>query len=741
MVTKRHHGLVAVLIAVAPGCSEGPPAGSESRCPDGRFACPVAPPCETVEAPWTPSLPEPPEPSGHRGLVGVLDRLKVVVFEDGSVMPPGLYLPPPGVTPPSLVVLPGGTQAAWRLAPYPGGYPVASLWTVQDGLVFRMKVFGVNMDPPSVSVVVWIENPGDDLRPAQIAFAAPAGEVAGVFDGLTWSRGYEVIGFQRGDGVGACLLEGPDTLVCHADLPPRSRVRVDFLLPPWGWEPGPAEVRCGPDLLQATEREWGGFLARAAWVSAPDGSIADAFRSSIAYLILLRDRVTLGGQDWFVVKPGAYNYNSFWVRDAAYIATALDAVGLHEEAEKSLRLFWNGDLPPEVEAMGTWGCRISQHADGRWECPKDEHDGTGQVLWALWNHALMSGDDSWLSQVWPAVERGADWLVSARRATVGGANQGQPHEGLLPQGYGETLYRWGYVLYHDFWGVAGLRAAADMADRLGLAGLAAAYRQEYEDFRAAVDRAVDSAFVDGYVQAALYAQDTWDWGTIAALYPCEVLAPTDARITSTFERMWARRALDLYRFPGTNKVWTYITADWAQALLMRGEWERATTLFQGFMARRSPANGWWEEEFLESGQGTGDDPHGWAAANFLLWVRAMFAREDADGTLHLLSGVPPDWIDHEVPVSAQGLVLPSGVLDLVAAVPLPDGRVQVAWNLLARSPPRPTSPETVRLYLRGRAILSAECREGVALQGDHVVARGMQGSCVLAVEPPVAASR
>jgi hypothetical protein len=44
----------------------------------------------------------------------------------------------------------------------------------------------------------------------------------------------------------------------------------------------------------------------------------------------------------------------------------------------------------------------------------------------------------------------------------------------------------------------------------------------------------------------------------------------------------------------------------------------------------------------------GDGQHGWAAADFLTFVRNLLVREGAGGSLHLCSMLPDDWLGHEI---------------------------------------------------------------------------------------------
>ena len=238
---------------------------------------------------------------------------------------------------------------------------------------------------------------------------------------------------------------------------------------------------------------------------------------------------------------------------------------------------------------------------------------------------------------------------------------------------------------------------------------------------------MQAAFVQGYIQAAPETTDTLDWGSIAALFPCEALLAHDPRVTATFENMWNNRALDQYRYPNQAKIWTYITADWAQGLLLRGEWQRAYQLYQGYRGQSSPVLGWWEEVFLGSGAGTGDDPHGWAAAQYVLWLRSMLVHQTADGTLELLRGVPPDWLSPEKPLRAEHFVLETGKVDLVEAAVQIDGKLRIQWHFS----PFAAAPTSVRVYLRGRVLASATCAIAATVASDSFTVSGNSGDCVV----------
>ena len=725
------------LAVLSLSCQGGPSSAAPS-CGDDLLACPELPPCGGVGEGDAGSLPEPvsavldePHPTGHRGLVGVLDRSKAIVSEDGTIQPEGLHPLADGDTTTLFRMLPEGVAATWELAGPRHGYPVAALWTSWNGLRYEAVVFGAPTDPPGESILVTLQNPSDQARTATLVLGLPDGPGPFAFDGMTGAQDSQVRFLIRPDPRLTCVPAGNGVVSCSADLPPRSGHGFDVFLVNPGGVGAPAVLPCADDLLAQAIAGWDAVLAPAATVSAADPWLGEAFRSSLVHDLLMRDKV----DEFRVVKPGAQAYDSFWFRDAAYIIRSMDSAGLHARAEESLRLYWNRPLPDEIEAMGTWNSRVAQYDDGRWECPNDEHDGTGQALWALVGHYQLTGDLAWLRTVYPAIRNGANWLVSARLQTLGGENAGSSHEGLLPIGCGESLIPWDYVLNHNYWGVLGLRMAGVAADAVGEAGDVQTFARAREALQASVEKAVQAAFIDGYIQAAPGVTQSIDHGSIGALYPCEVLPPDDALLTATFENMWQHRVFDQYKFPTKNKIWTYITADWAQALLLRGEWERATTLFEGYRKQASPVAGWWEEVFVDSGVGTGDDPHGWAAANYVLWLRSILMWETAAGTVELLRGVPPAWLVHGSPLRATGFPLRLGRLESLVAEPDDAGGLRVQWDL----EPKPATPPTVVLFARGRLIDSVDCGSVAGkIDGDHVSVQAAAGTCTMTLHdsPP-----
>jgi hypothetical protein len=400
------------------------------------------------------------------------------------------------------------------------------------------------------------------------------------------------------------------------------------------------------------KRHWEPFFQNGAQFSTGDARLDNLYRTSLLNIFLLRTKypgAANKGEDLYLVKPGASIYDAFWYRDAAYMIAALDVAGQSEEAEKSLRLFWQSSLP------GNFGS-YEQQESGLWQSPLDQSDGQGQVLWALVHHAQCSGNLEWLRTVYPNIRKGADWIrnVTGQMRYLTENGDRPIYYGLLPAAEGEAIGQ-GYVYYHDFWAVLGLRMAIEAAKAVNEEKDVTWMTDAYKTFCASLSASVKLAFerVGGkkYIPATPFhpVSQLDIWGSIAALYPTRFLGANDSMISQTLDMMLQHCQEDEYTYFNRKKLWTYITVDWAMCYLLRDDLETFYRLFDGYVAHASQTNGWTEEIFLDTRQGTGDMPHGWAAAQFVLLLRNSLVYEDND-VLHLCWGAREDWLNNGITV-------------------------------------------------------------------------------------------
>jgi hypothetical protein len=421
-------------------------------------------------------------------------------------------------------------------------------------------------------------------------------------------------------------------------------------LPIPGRPVGEAKVdpRIAQAALSAAKEKWDGFLSRGAKIILPDEKLNDLYRTSLINLMLLRLHLPQESpeEDIYVVRPGVTVYADFWYRDGAYLCRAFDVAGYPDEAEKSLRLFWRSKRL--VNGNNAW----LQAANGCWNYPVNEWDGQGQAPWALMSHYRFTRDKRWLEKVYPSLQAGAHWVRTSVQKTRWSTETPRPMTwGLFPVGHGEAIGD-GYIYYHNFWGVFGMKEIAQAARVLDKKDDLEWMEEIHEQFRGDLLRSVKMAFETTgkaeYIPGDPFSSRLRIWGGLAALYPCGILEPHDPMITGTLDTMWRRMeeaspGEDEYVFFTNPKLWTYITTDWAQCCLLRGDLEKLYRLFNGYVRHASPTNAWVEEIFLDSRVGTGDMPHGWAAADYILLLRDSIVSERGRG-LHVAAGVQPDWL-------------------------------------------------------------------------------------------------
>lgn len=404
----------------------------------------------------------------------------------------------------------------------------------------------------------------------------------------------------------------------------------------------------------STQESWDALLHAGAELTTGVKHLDDLYKTSLINVFLMRTKYAgeaNNGQDLYVVKPGAGEYDAFWYRDGAYLVKALDLSGHAEEAEKSLRLFWQQNLAGIFASYG-------QQRSGVWQAPITEWDGQGQALWALVSHFQVTGDRDWLRTAYESIRRGALWIKNVTEQTQIVNEHGEKpyYFGLIPTGEGEAIGSNGYIYYHDFWAVLGLREAIVAAEALGQDADAAWMKQTYQEFCANLLASVEWAYQgigkNEVIPATPFDPSLDIWGSITALYPARFLDAQDPMMTSTLDKMAKHSQEDEYTFFVTKKIWTYITADWAMCYLLRNDLPMFYRLFNGYVEHASPTNAWVEEIFLNTHYGTGDMPHGWAAGQYVLLHRNALVYEDGK-RLELCWGVQPEWLKDGAKLSVK----------------------------------------------------------------------------------------
>ncbi len=466
-------------------------------------------------------------------------------------------------------------------------------------------------------------------------------------------------------------------------------------------------VADAPDLpkalppAEAVARGWRTQSARGVRFELPDERLAAAVDANRRFLLLLHD-----GDE---ITPGPSTYHRFWFRDAAYLLGALDRYGYHDEVAQVLRSYPG-----------------RQHADGFFFSQRKEWDANGAALHALVQHWRLTRDAALVESMVGPIAKGVHWIDRKRHARKVNRNDAALR-GLLPAGVSaEHLGPFDYFYWDDFWGVAGLRAGAELlraVDQHEAATEAERFAASmWEDVERSLELTAERLGTIAIPAGPRRRIDSGAIGSIVACAPLDLLAPDDPRIAATVDVIRRRFMLDT--LPATQEdapdggraffqgishtgLGTYLTLQLAAVELRAGD-RRCLDRLAWMMDAATPTWTWPEAIHPRLDGGCmGDGHHGWAAAELLTFVRDLLVREVAGGVA-LASLVPDAWYGqgwevHDAPTAAGRVSY---------AVRWHGDRAALLWDITPRAadPVRVTAPGLDPSW-------SAKERRGEALLG------------------------
>jgi hypothetical protein len=386
------------------------------------------------------------------------------------------------------------------------------------------------------------------------------------------------------------------------------------------------------------------------YANLPDARFDESLRAQAAH-----QEIALVGDQ---TRPGdPMNYPLAWQRDGAYTVASLARAGRLDAARPLALYMANHDF------YGGFG---------------PEADAPGLGIWCIEETATRLRDPGFDASVFPAVKRKAEWIerMLQTRDTI----RTDVYGVVIPQyrrrrdlNLVAEPAREGLIVGRMDWqrpllfvnavSYAGLRDAAEMADRLGRNDaaerwrrLAAGIRNTWGKALATPERDNDRTFISGL----------WpSW--IASGHP-EFAQALDAR--------WAKTHTDTGE-PVRKPLWTYFDMAEAHQYLLLGRPERAWSILRWFWNHQAAPGmyTWWEGSGEENSFGRWEtvrgwvrppdvEPHYWTAAETLLLQLDMLAYDDesaAAPTVVIGAGVLPEWISQ--PMEVRGASTKAAVVD------------------------------------------------------------------------------
>ncbi|MGC8848054.1 MAG: glycoside hydrolase family 15 protein [Conexivisphaera sp.] len=242
--------------------------------------------------------------------------------------------------------------------------------------------------------------------------------------------------------------------------------------------------------------------------------------------------------DTGILKFNLDTYAYLWPRDAVMCATVLDEMGYWSFTRRLyVRLFTEllspeGYLYQKYDADGTLGSTWHPFTANGPRSRNVQEDETALAIYGLWVHFRASRDYELLREVYECVERSARFLIDFRDGRTG----------LPLMSYDLWEERLGVHAFTVASVVAGLRAAAELAGRLGYWDMERKYSEAAKEMTAAV---VDHMFnsTGGY----FYRMVDLDGGSdptvdssVLSLPLLGVVDPSDPRVSSTAQVVASR---------------------------------------------------------------------------------------------------------------------------------------------------------------------------------------------------------
>jgi len=400
-------------------------------------------------------------------------------------------------------------------------------------------------------------------------------------------------------------------------------------------------------------RPWAELLGAAPRCRLHHGNFDTLFNAAVWSTLLLGR-----GEVW----PGPSTYRRFWFRDACFMLHALLLLGFHHEV---------------AEAIDAFPGR--QRRDGYLLSQEGEWDSNGQVLWLINRYVELSGflpKRGWLE----CVSRGARWIIRKRLSSL---REG-PYAGLLPAGFSaEHLGPNDYYYWDDFWGVAGLRAAAALMRRVGRPAAAGEFDHEAGLFAADLERSLEHSIRTnrrGAIPAAPGRRlDSGAIGSLAGGYPLDLLSPRDPRLLATAGYLHEHCLVGggFFQEMIHSGINPYLTLQLAQVFLQAGD-PRFLPLVETVARLASPTGQWPEAIHPRTGGGCmGDGHHGWASAEWIVLIHRLFIQERGQDLI-LGAGLVPELLPAGRTVQYGPASSTAGALSVSFEADI--GEVRCAWQ-------------------------------------------------------------
>ena len=403
-------------------------------------------------------------------------------------------------------------------------------------------------------------------------------------------------------------------------------------------------------------------------IEVPDREIQNLVDASIRGIWQAREIVD--GNISFQVGPTCYR--GLWIVDGAFLAETAALLGRGEEARKGIEYTLS-----------------FQNEDGGFaKLNKTFWKENGIVLWTCVRHAMLTQDKEWLRSVWPILCKTVDYIKVLRQRSY--KNETSLDDGLIPPGYIDGGLNGGMnqpEYSNTVWNLAGLKSMIGAAWWLGFKTDAKKWQSEYDNFFSTFQKAAHRDMdMDDFGNR--YLNNMMDpkqrslpqralWAFCQSVYPGQIFETNDSIAVGTMNMLHTTLQEGMVMGTGwiIEGIWNYFSSFYGHACLWMGEPERASASLYAFANHASPLYLWREEHNPRDLQRdfVGDMPHNWGSAEFIRLVVHLL-QLDRGNDLHLLEGIPREWLKAGMRTALQGIATPFGLLSFTLEVSQ-DGKI------------------------------------------------------------------
>jgi hypothetical protein len=237
-----------------------------------------------------------------------------------------------------------------------------------------------------------------------------------------------------------------------------------------------------------------------------------------------------------------------------------------------------------------------------------------------------------------------------------------------------------------YWNLLGLKAGIQAARWIGRDEEAQQWQTEYDDFDSAFrQRAQRDIETDPRGNRYLPTRmgnlgqelpQRAQWAFCHGVYPGQIFAKNDPLVAGNMAMLEATEREGMVCGTGWDAagIWNYFASFYGHAWLWQGNGRKAAQVLYAFANHAAPVLDWREEQSLhgEKFKKVGDMPHNWASAEFIR-LAVHLLELDRDDELHLLEGMPGQWLGAGMVTRLNGIATPFGPLYLTVQVSK-DGR-------------------------------------------------------------------